>query len=70
MTENELPRPLPPTAGRLCEHDLPSSWSDLLPLASPSTLRELRDLWGNYVPHDDRDTEMSEYLNDLVSKLD
>jgi hypothetical protein len=64
---NEQPTPPQRTA---CDHDLPSSWGDLLPLLSDTALRELERMWGNYVPHDDRDTEMHDDLVTALSKRD
>lgn len=55
-----------PFSNIACDHDLPSSWGDLISLLSDAALLEMRALWGNYVPHDDRDIEMCDDLNSVV----
>lgn len=58
---------IPPRApGAACDHDLPSSWGDLVPLLSDAAILEMRALWGDYVPHDDRDSEMCDDLHAIV----
>lgn len=57
----------PPRApGAACDHDLPSSWGDLIGRLSDAALLEMYELWRNYVPHDDRDTEMHDDLYSVV----